>query len=181
MPLHAWCYENFLNIGCIWGQVLAIEEVAVECQSYEKCRLNIITDCHYSLNEKVILEVDGQSFMLRIIEEEGILHHPHSCCPKEPGSGGGHAEPVQSLEFARVDAIIQSPLASEEENSDKDHFIESEPPLISGENSVMATFVNNVVGNEKAMVEVPFAKDGLHCKGVQVMIWMAVTPIKKRL
>lgn len=60
-----------MKIGSLWGKVLAVDPAATRLKSFGKCRISIFTDCMFSINEDIILEV-GQEYHLIHIQEEPV-------------------------------------------------------------------------------------------------------------
>ena len=67
MPLHGWGYENFYNAGCIFGRV-----TFVDYSSFEYAKITVITYCLFSINCKLVIEVEDKSHKICVSED---LHH----------------------------------------------------------------------------------------------------------
>ena len=64
MPLHGWGYENFYNVGCIFGRV-----TSVDYSSFEYAKITVITDCLFSINCKLVIEVEDKSHKICVSED----------------------------------------------------------------------------------------------------------------
>lgn len=63
-PLAAWSYENFYNIGCIYGRVLSIEH-----SNFDHASVLVYTDCLFRINTSLFLDVEGQKFKIFTFED----------------------------------------------------------------------------------------------------------------
>lgn len=64
VPLFAWGYENFRNIGSIMGRVLS-----VEYENYDCAKILIFTDCLFDINCKLSLEIAEESYPIFVTEK----------------------------------------------------------------------------------------------------------------
>lgn len=79
VPLKSWAYENFFNIGCVFGRV-----VSVDYSSFEYARVNILTDCLFNINCKLIINVEGKKSKIFIVEEPPKSGQPSIKIPAPP-------------------------------------------------------------------------------------------------
>nr|CCA66152.1 hypothetical protein [Beta vulgaris subsp. vulgaris] len=63
VPLIAWGYEIFFNIGCVLGRV-----ISVDYGNYECATVDIITDCLFEVNCKLMMEIDGKNYDIYVGE-----------------------------------------------------------------------------------------------------------------
>ena len=63
VPLSAWSYENFYNIGCIFGRV-----ISVNYNNLDRAQVLIISDCMFEINGKISLEIDDMEFPVFVSE-----------------------------------------------------------------------------------------------------------------
>ena len=64
VPLFAWGYENFHNIGSIMGRV-----ISVEYDNYDCAKILIFTDCLFDINCKISLEIAEESYPVFVTEK----------------------------------------------------------------------------------------------------------------
>ena len=64
VPLKSWSYENFYNIGSIFGRVLS-----VEYSNFNVAKILLLTDCLFTINCKLILDIDGKKSKIFVSEE----------------------------------------------------------------------------------------------------------------
>lgn len=64
-PLMAWSYDNFYNIGCIFGRVLSVNYQNLDC-----AHVLVITDCLFEINGKVALEMDDMQYPVFVSENK---------------------------------------------------------------------------------------------------------------
>lgn len=67
VPLFAWGYENFHNIGSVMGRV-----ISVEYSNYDCAKILIFTDCLFDINCKVSLKIAGESYPIFVTKEKQI-------------------------------------------------------------------------------------------------------------
>ena len=65
VPLIAWSYENFYNIGCIFGRVISVHYKQFDCAMIKLC-----TDCMFDINGKISMEVDERIYSVAISEKQ---------------------------------------------------------------------------------------------------------------
>ena len=63
VPLIAWGYDNFFNIGCVFGRVISTEYRGFEC-----ARILVFTDCLFEINCKMSMEIDGKCYPVFVSE-----------------------------------------------------------------------------------------------------------------
>lgn len=80
MPLHAWSYENFFNVGSFWEKVLSMDNMAVSCSQLVSCRVHIVTDYLLRINDKVYYKVEGKNTksmslkMVKLQSRYSVIH-----------------------------------------------------------------------------------------------------------
>lgn len=77
VPLTAWNYENFHNIGSIFGRVLS-----VEYSNFDKGRILLITDCLFKVNCRLWIKIGDDKYPIFVYESE----HPQKLTIHEPPS-----------------------------------------------------------------------------------------------
>ena len=70
VPLSAWNYENFFNIGNVYGRVLS-----VNYSRMDYAKVLIITDCFFLINNPLILDINGDKFKIFVMEESSMGSH----------------------------------------------------------------------------------------------------------
>ncbi|XP_048494804.1 uncharacterized protein LOC125494938 [Beta vulgaris subsp. vulgaris] len=70
VPLIAWSYETFYNIGCIYGKVLS-----VDYSRKDLGRIMILSDCFFTINNPILIEVNGKVTKVFVVEEPQIHSH----------------------------------------------------------------------------------------------------------
>ena len=76
MPITAWGYENFYNVGCIFGRVISVNYKEFDC-----AYVLVITDCLFEINGKIAMEIDKSEFPIFVSENKGQWELPKSCNP----------------------------------------------------------------------------------------------------
>lgn len=56
VPLSAWGYKNFYNIGCIFDRVLLVDH-----SNYDHASVSIYTDVLFKINAKLAMDINGKS------------------------------------------------------------------------------------------------------------------------
>lgn len=69
VPLFAWGYENFYNIGCIFGRVISVDH-----SRFDYARVLVFTDCMFTINNNMALEINEEKHKIFVSEE---------CCSNE--------------------------------------------------------------------------------------------------
>ena len=64
VPLRGWGYNNFYNIGNVFGRVMA-----VDYSRFEYGTVTVITDCLFSINCKMALQIEDSFHKISIFEE----------------------------------------------------------------------------------------------------------------
>lgn len=65
VPLVAWGYEIFYNIGCIFGKVISVNHM-----QFDNAKVLIYTDCLFDINCKISMEVDDRKYIIYISEKQ---------------------------------------------------------------------------------------------------------------
>lgn len=65
VPLFAWGYENFRNIGSIFGRVISVNYKDFECAN-----IMIYTDCLFDINCKISMEIEDVKHSIFISEKK---------------------------------------------------------------------------------------------------------------
>lgn len=65
VPLIAWNYNNFLNIGSVMGRV-----ISVNYKNYDCANILIFTDCLFDINCKLSLEIADVSYPVFVTEKK---------------------------------------------------------------------------------------------------------------
>lgn len=80
VPLGGWNYNNFYNIGNIFGRVLSVDYSGFEC-----AKILIITDCLFIINCNMLLELEGNMAKVWITEDiKTIYVKEDAVCQKNP-------------------------------------------------------------------------------------------------
>lgn len=95
MPLHSWGYVNFYNVGCIFGRV-----TSVDYSSFEYGKVTVISDCLFSINCKMVIEVDDK--MHNICVSEDLYFAKSSSQPAKP-------PPINLSPNENVDGACETP------------------------------------------------------------------------
>ena len=95
VPLVSWSYENFYNIGNIFGKV-----TSVNYQGYECAQIHVLTNCLFEINCKIALEVQGDFFPIYVSEYKCQKIHAkvteNDNCEKAEFNTNAHAQEVTS-------------------------------------------------------------------------------------
>lgn len=67
VPITAWSYDSFLDIGSIYGKVLS-----VDYSRMDYARVLVITDCFFMINNPILFTVEDKNFKVYITEESSI-------------------------------------------------------------------------------------------------------------
>ena len=65
MPLIAWGYKNFYNVGSIFGRVISVNQ-----KNFESAKIMIYTDCMFEINTKIAMEIDDITYDIFISERQ---------------------------------------------------------------------------------------------------------------
>ncbi|KAH7842847.1 hypothetical protein Vadar_009749 [Vaccinium darrowii] len=68
VPLSAWHSETFHNIGKLMGEVIKLDEITAKSIAFEG-RMFIVTDQLHCINEMVDLNVKGEVYPIKIVED----------------------------------------------------------------------------------------------------------------
>lgn len=60
----AWSYENFYNIGCIFGRAISIDH-----SRFDHTNILVFTDCQFKINAKLALEMNEREYKVFTIED----------------------------------------------------------------------------------------------------------------
>lgn len=66
VPLIAWGYKNFFDIGCVFGRVISVDYKNFDCAN-----VRIFTDCLFDTSCKISMEIEGKSYAVHILEKKG--------------------------------------------------------------------------------------------------------------
>lgn len=72
MPLNAWSYSTFKDIGNIWGQFLMVDENTLKESSFVRAKILIATDHAHPIHGHLEMIVDKAKYHIRILEEESF-------------------------------------------------------------------------------------------------------------
>lgn len=64
VPLSAWNYQNFYNIGCIYGRVISVDH-----SSFEYANVLVFTDCLFKINSKLALQIEESTYKIFTFED----------------------------------------------------------------------------------------------------------------
>lgn len=68
-PLHVWSEETFSTIAKAFGQVVEVEDVSIQKAQIHISRVCILSSSYMTVNEVVRLEIQGQAFSVRVLED----------------------------------------------------------------------------------------------------------------
>lgn len=143
MPLNAWSYSTFKEIGEKWGQFLKTDEDTLNESSYVKARILIATNQIHKLEGYVDLIVDGVKYSVRVIEEDSFRFITNSLI----------ASPLESTMGKKKDSV-------EEEDDREMHKDEVENLAEVGSNyGVQEDPVTDDVENSNKVVGVPITSN----------------------
>lgn len=96
VPLRGWGYENFYNIGCMFGRVLSVHHL-----EFDFATIQVLTDCLFLINCKMAMEFLGKQYKICISEDysyhqnEARINDPQVAAPATSSSSeysGGEEE-----------------------------------------------------------------------------------------
>nr|CCA66197.1 hypothetical protein [Beta vulgaris subsp. vulgaris] len=105
VPISAWGYENFFEIGSIYGKVQS-----VDYSRMDYARVLVITDCFFQINHPVLFSVEGKNFKIYVSEENGFQSKY-----VQPGNGISPETAQLQMKDSRgkgVEASIEKPSES---------------------------------------------------------------------
>lgn len=144
VPLFGWNYENFYNIGCVFGRVKSIDY-----SNYDCAKILVISDCLFTINCKMLIEIEEIQYKISISEDrKAIITCPISSPCEEPGSTSSDSKEAMandppsepgslSLDLHAckgISDISQSPQKDDQSNSSTFQLLpthSSEPPSIT--------------------------------------------------
>ena len=107
VPLIAWGYEIFFNIGCVLGRV-----ISVDYRNYEYATVVIITDCLFEVNCKLMIEIDGKKYDIYVGESGQAIcqcsksdHGIKMTLGKKNNSSPTLSSPEEQLNWSQKSAI----------------------------------------------------------------------------
>ncbi|XVE95099.1 hypothetical protein REPUB_Repub02eG0067400 [Reevesia pubescens] len=111
VPLHAWNYNTFRNIGDFWGELVSIDEKTLAFEDFAHGAICITTDNLHKIDDVIDLECGGNCFPIRVYEVSSEIHLLSQWCYKfvdkavsveEESTGnqnfGSHPEDLISVE-----------------------------------------------------------------------------------
>ncbi|GAB2293937.1 hypothetical protein Dimus_028151 [Dionaea muscipula] len=72
-PVHAWNISTLREIGEYWGEVLNVDEDTAKCVRCDIGKIKIFTQNAMAINNQMRLVVGGQSFVIRVAEEQAVF------------------------------------------------------------------------------------------------------------
>lgn len=96
VPLIAWCYENFFNVGSLLGRV-----ISVNYNEYNCANVCIFTDCLFDINCKLSMKIGEKEYEIFVSEKM-------QSWTQKPGS-------VQEIKKQKTDDMSNSHVSSEDE------------------------------------------------------------------
>lgn len=114
VPLSAWSYQNFYNIGCVYGRVISVDH-----SNFEYANVLVFTDCLFKINSKLAMQIEEYTFKIFTFEDG-----PSKTKPSPP------TNPVPLTSTSAGCSPTESP---PENHSDHDEQLMSPPPCISQE------------------------------------------------
>lgn len=90
VPITAWSYDNFFDIGSIYRKVLSIDYSRMDY-----ARVLVITDCFFMINNPIMFTVDTKNFKVYITEETINPVEKLTRKPSEP-------QKIQSMKVLRM-------------------------------------------------------------------------------
>lgn len=82
VPFSAWNYENFHQIGSVFGRV-----VSIEYSNFTGARISLISDCLFKINCKMFFNLEEKKYPIFISETE--QNHPTVANPSNHQMSGG--------------------------------------------------------------------------------------------
>lgn len=76
VPLKGWGYDNFYDIGCIFGRT-----VSVDYSRFDYAIITVITDCLFEVNCKIVMVMEGKSHIVCIYEEKSCKNSDEGGAP----------------------------------------------------------------------------------------------------
>ncbi|KAH7842930.1 hypothetical protein Vadar_010806 [Vaccinium darrowii] len=84
VPIHGWCCATFRIIAQRWGEIVSIEEATAQGLSFAVGKVLISTNVWDRNNEEVHLVIEGNVYVVKVVEEQlGVQGHC-SCCGIKP-------------------------------------------------------------------------------------------------
>nr|CCA66179.1 hypothetical protein [Beta vulgaris subsp. vulgaris] len=65
VPLVAWGYDNFYDIGCVFGKVISVQYKQLDCAYIKVC-----TDCMFDIHCKISMDVDDKQYHVFVSEKQ---------------------------------------------------------------------------------------------------------------
>lgn len=80
VPPSGWGYDNFYNIGCVFGRVISVNH-----SNFNHATALVITDCLFLINCKMVLDLMGHQHKICISEDYNYRHgEDHAGIPEPP-------------------------------------------------------------------------------------------------
>lgn len=140
VPLTAWNYDNFHEIGSVFGRVLSIDY-----SQFDKSKILMITDCLFRINCKLWLDIGGTRYPIFIFETESqMLAKPsiiETCQNPLPKPQPKPDDMERGLKRPDDDVIDQTlDLTDTNVPSLPNDFSKSPPPKITAQHNNQETF-----------------------------------------
>lgn len=113
VPLHAWSYDNFYKIGCIFEKVLSVNQ-----QQFEYTKILISTDCLFKINCKMALDMEGDKSKIHIWESplSGPENQKNPPLPPENQNSDIPSSPEMGLKEPCLDeSLVKPPMQKQKE------------------------------------------------------------------
>ncbi|XVE97993.1 hypothetical protein REPUB_Repub03eG0067000 [Reevesia pubescens] len=83
IPIQAWCLETFQNIAERWGEFLRMDCGTLDCNSFNKGCMQVITTIQSKIDDFVSLQVGNYSFNVKVVEINHDCEFTGPCCYEE--------------------------------------------------------------------------------------------------
>ncbi|KAE8660014.1 hypothetical protein F3Y22_tig00116959pilonHSYRG00364 [Hibiscus syriacus] len=98
IPFHAWNWNTFKNIATKWGKLMAIDNSCEFPSSFDRAKIQILTNVHGRIDEKLELKV-GDNLFKTLVYEVDPSFKPNSWVPEDCDISLDLVPQIESLLF----------------------------------------------------------------------------------
>ncbi|KAH7854783.1 hypothetical protein Vadar_017757 [Vaccinium darrowii] len=73
VPIHVWSSDTFSKIGKLWGEIIKLDDDIIKERNFSVGKILVSTSLIKNINQTIEMHCKGESFPVRIIEEQVIM------------------------------------------------------------------------------------------------------------
>lgn len=133
VPLHAWCEDSFISIGCNWGKVIRVDDNTLKRNSLELGGILVHTEAPSIISDSIKLKIGKEIYKVQVLEVIGcnclavnsMNCNGQSAESEEDTKGHTNGVEAQGISFSSVDGV-QIHKTSESRDHDGDEGVSTE-------------------------------------------------------